>query len=158
MIVIDSALVTKLSNEASLSPRKRKNYNFHKMSEDTLQRMLNAFEPDTYVRPHKHENPDKREVFILLTGKALVVEFDKVGEILHSVVLEHGKGIFAVEIAPGVYHTIISLQKGTVLYELKDGPYIVENDKDFAPWAPEEGSAQAADYLKGILEKWQTKI
>ena len=153
MIVINSELVTKVSEEASQSNRKRKNFNFHKKAEDTLQRMLNAFEPDTYVRPHKHENPDKREVFIVLTGKALVVEFDKEGKILKQVVLDQSQGNYAVEIPPRVFHTIVSLVKGTVMYELKDGPYLVENDKNFATWAPEEGSVNAPDYLKQLLEK-----
>lgn len=151
MIVIDSALLNKLSVEASTSTRKRKNLNFHTESKDTLQRMLNAFEPGTYVRPHKHENPDKREVFIILAGKAAIIQFDDQGEVIKSVILDQKSGILGVEIPPKVFHTIISLEKGTVMYELKDGPYVVENDKNFAHWAPEEGHPDAEIYLQNIL-------
>lgn len=62
--IADLKFLQKLSKEANVSPRKRKNYNFHETPEDSIQRMLNALHPDTYIRPHKHENPDKREVFV----------------------------------------------------------------------------------------------
>jgi cupin fold WbuC family metalloprotein len=153
MVIIDLKLLTTLTQEAALSSRKRKNHNFHKHPSDTLQRMLNAFEPDTYVRPHKHEDPDKREVLILLTGKAAVVEFDAQGKMVGKTILDQKNGNFGVEIPPRVYHTIISLEKGTVLYELKDGPYKVANDKGFASWAPEEGSVEAPGYLQQLIRE-----
>ena len=59
-----------------------------------LQRMINALEPGTYCQPHKHENPDKVEAFILLTGKLLVVEFDDAGTVKQYVVLSHESGSF----------------------------------------------------------------
>jgi len=40
----------------------------------------------------------------------------------------------------------------TVLYEFKRGPYDVDEDKQFAPWSPEEGSDEAEAYLKKLLE------
>jgi cupin fold WbuC family metalloprotein len=81
MIVIHRQLVSSVSEGAKNSPRLRKNYNFHADYADPVNRMLNAFEPWTYVRPHKHESPDKCEVFVILTGKALALRFDDAGEI-----------------------------------------------------------------------------
>ena len=153
MILINEELLNHVTSEAQQSKRKRKNFNFHKQPSDLLQRMLNAFEPYTYVRPHKHENPDKREVFLVLIGKAAIVEFDDQGNIRSVNVLNHNIGVFGIEIPPGVYHTIISLEIGTVLYEIKDGPYIVENDKNFAEWAPVEGAAEAMTYLEELTKK-----
>ena len=69
LIPIHSDNLKKLKQQATYSPRLRKNYNFHKDPEDTLHRMLHAMNPGTYVQPHKHEDPDKREVFIILEGK-----------------------------------------------------------------------------------------
>ena len=65
MIRIDKELLDSVSAKAKASPRLRVNFNFHEEAEDTLQRLLNAMEPGTYVQPHKHENPNKREAFLL---------------------------------------------------------------------------------------------
>ena len=153
MIPITESFVTQLSNEARITARKRKNYNYHKLLSDTLQRLLNAMEPDTYVQPHKHDNPDKREAFIIIKGEVLVVEFDDHGEITEHIILNHSKGNYGVEIQEKTWHTLISLKPGSVVYELKDGPYNPENDKKFADWAPVEGSEEAKNFNLRVLEK-----
>ena len=99
MITIDRNLVSSVTEEARKSPRLRKNYNFHTDYADPVNRMLNAFEPGTYVRPHKHESPDKWEVFIVLTGKAVAIRFDAAGNILDRVILDAAAGTFGVEFA-----------------------------------------------------------
>ncbi|MCW3807284.1 WbuC family cupin fold metalloprotein [Plebeiibacterium marinum] len=153
MIVINKSVIEQLISDARQADRKRKNLNFHKYKEDPLQRMLNAFEPGTYVHPHTHENPDKREVFLVLTGKLLVIFFNEKGDVVEHVVLDRDKGFFAVEINPGECHTVTGLETGTVAYEIKDGPYDVSDDKNFADWAPEEGSAEADNQLKQWINK-----
>ena len=47
---------------------------FHEFDEH-VQRMLNAVEPGSYVRPHRHVNPVKPEAFVVLRGSVLVVRF-----------------------------------------------------------------------------------
>jgi cupin fold WbuC family metalloprotein len=148
MKIINNELLGNLSNEAQLNSRKRKNFNFHEASTDPIQRMLNAFEPGTYVRPHRHSFPPKREVFIVLAGEVAVLFFDDAGNIIHRVVLNRDKGMYGVEIEPGAWHSIVSLQSGSVVYEVKDGPYDVPSDKDFAPWAPVEGEMDSIAYLQ----------
>jgi len=151
MKAIDPELVARVSEEARNSARLRKNYNFHSDYADPVNRMLNAFEPGTYVRPHKHENPDKCEVFLILTGKALALRFDDAGNVLEHVVLARDGGAYGVEFAPREWHAILSLESGTVLYEVKPGPYAPMGDKNFAPWAPPEGSPEAPAYLNSLL-------
>lgn len=158
MLKINEIMLKNLSEEAKKSERKRKNLNFHKEDSDTLQRLLNAIEPTTYCQPHKHENPDKREVFILLIGKLIVVEFDDFGNISDFIILSKETGNYAAEISPKTYHTIVSLEKNTVYYELKDGPYNIADDKKFAAWAPKEGTANCQNYIKEITEKRFSKI
>ena len=139
--------------KARNSSRKRMNFNFHKDEDAIIQRMLNAIEPGTYIRPHKHQDPDKNEVFLLLAGKALIIEFTDDGSIAESYVLDIEQGNYGAEIGPGCYHTIISLSSNTVAYELKEGPYLHATVKHFAPWAPEEGSSEAELYLHSLIEK-----
>jgi len=153
MIKINKACTDKYIHLAAISERKRINYNFHKEMSDTLQRMLNVMNTNTYVQPHKHENPDKREVFIILTGKVLVVEFDDTGNITEHIFLDRDLGNYACEIAPGTWHTIICLENNSVVYEVKDGPYIPETDKQFANWAPTEGVEGCNNYKKRIVGK-----
>ena len=153
MIMIDRQLVCGVAEEAKRSSRLRKNHNFHSDYADPVNRMLNAFEPGTYVRPHKHESPDKFEVFLALQGRALALQFNEGGEIAEHSILDAGSGIYGVEFAPRVWHTIVSLAWGTVLYEIKPGPYAPLSDKNFAPWAPLEGSPEATTYLNSILLK-----
>jgi cupin fold WbuC family metalloprotein len=151
MIIINRKLAARVSEEAKKSARLRKNLNFHTDYADPVNRMLNAFEPGTYVRPHKHESPDKCEVFLVLTGKALALQFDDEGFIIEHAILDNSQGVYGVEIPPRAWHAIVSLASGTVLYEVKPGPYAPIDDKNFAPWAPPEGSPEAAAYLASLL-------
>lgn len=153
MYKINKPLINELTTKAYNSERKRFMHNFHTESNDPVQRMINSIEPFSYVRPHRHCNPDKREVFLIITGKLLIAEFDNDGKITESIVLDHTEGNFGAEVSAGTWHTIISLEKGTSAYELKDGPYFPLTDKDFAPWAPKEGDSSTVDYIKNILQE-----
>ncbi|MDR1864583.1 MAG: WbuC family cupin fold metalloprotein [Bacteroidales bacterium] len=154
MIVINDALLDAVSAKAAASPRRRMNHNFHRELDDPLQRMLNCLQTDTYIQPHKHENPDKCEAFILLKGKALVLEFDEEGKVTSHAVLQAGSGLYGAEIAPRVYHGIIPLEDGSVVYEVKNGPYSPLNDKNFAKWAPKEGTKECAAYIERLCRQY----
>jgi len=116
--IVTPELLSEVSTKAKKSPRQRMNHNFHDDLADPINRMLNAFEPGTYVQPHKHEDPGKREVFILLKGSLLVVFFNNNGNPTEFILLDRDKGNYAVEIAPGTWHTIIALENGSVVYEV----------------------------------------
>jgi cupin fold WbuC family metalloprotein len=88
MIKITDKLLEEVSDRAKVFKRKRSNYKFHKSTKDPMQRFLNAVEPGTYVRPHKHDNPPKTEVFIVLKGKVLVLEFGSDGKVTDHVILD----------------------------------------------------------------------
>ena len=154
MIIINDDLIKPVMYKAKTSPRRRMNHNFHPQLDDPLQRMLNCLEPDTYIQPHKHENPDKCEAFILLKGKLLVVEFDNDGCVSSHALLESGTDTYGAEIAPRVFHCIIALEPGTVVYEVKNGPYSPIDDKNFASWAPKEGEADCPKYLQNLLRQY----
>lgn len=152
MIKITDKLISKVSKKARLSKRKRSNYNFHNTSSDNIQRFLNALEPGTYLRPHKHEDPDKVEVFLILSGRVMVIEFDDHGNIIDHILLDPDKGNRGVEIPPGSWHSFIVLEEGSVLYEIKGGPYVEETDKIFAEWAPEEGSGEVQLFKQELMD------
>lgn len=153
MIRITNDFIDKTSIAAKASPRLRMNYNFHPRHEDPLHRMLNAMEPRTYIQPHKHENPDKFEVFLALRGRFVVFTFDNSGNIVEHAILDARQGKYGVEIPEKTYHTLLSLEEGSVAYEIKEGPYTQSTAKNFAPWAPAEGSPEVADYINSLLTK-----
>lgn len=152
MIRIDKQTLDALSERAKVSPRLRQNLNFHKESSDTLHRMLNAMEPQTYVQPHKHVAPEKREAFIVLRGSVCLIEFDNEGGIVDSYIMTAGPNTPGAEITPGVYHTLIALKPGTIIYEIKDGPWDAAADKVFALWAPDETSGKGPAYNGTLLK------
>lgn len=158
MKIIDEELLDKLTKTASESERLRKNHNFHVSLSDPINRMLNAFEPNTYCPPHKHENPDKREIFIILRGRIAVIFFDEHGVIKQTIIGGEDTGIYGVEVAPREWHSVVSLKSGTVVYEIKDGPYKVEDDKNFAPWAPPENSQESIKYLQNIIDQCKLTV
>jgi cupin fold WbuC family metalloprotein len=151
MIRIDDALVSEVSSRAAASARRRMNHNFHPKASDRLQRMLNAMEPGTYIQPHKHENPDKTEAFFCLRGRLLVVEYDDDGNIVDHIILDSRTANYGCELPPRTWHSIISLEAGSVAYEVKDGPWDPADDKHFAPWAPKEGDADTGAFIQFIV-------
>ncbi|MFH1160714.1 MAG: hypothetical protein V1733_07185 [bacterium] len=52
-----------------------------------------------------------------------------------------------------IYHSIFALEPGTIVYEIKDGPYSPIDDKNFASWAPKEGEGGTKEYIEGILTR-----
>lgn len=154
---INQELLNQVSQEAADSPRKRKNYNFHQY-EENANRMLNAIEPDSYVRPHHHQHPPKPEAFLVLQGKGAVIIFNDEGQVLEVYSLDPQKAQWGVDIPAGWYHTILSLEAGSVFYEVKPGPYIPSTDKDFASWAPKEGTSEAKEYLDTLHQMVLTSI
>ena len=148
LTVIDTSLLSALSATAQSVPRLRKNHNVHTRLDDSVQRLYNAMEPGTYVRPHRHPHPDRWEFFQIVSGCAAVLTFDSQGTVLERLVLSADGPKLAVEIPGNLWHTIASLQAGTVLFEIKQGPYQAVSDKDFAAWAPCEGEEAAPKFAR----------
>ncbi len=150
--LIENTILDETSEKAMRSGRLRMNHNFHELT-DSIQRMLNAMEPESYVQPHRHLDPPKVELFLILRGRAAAFLFDTDGVVADSAILTPGGPTPGVEFAPEEYHTLVSLETGTVLFEVKDGPYIAATDKEFAPFAPAPEEREAADiYLKCLKE------
>jgi len=144
MKMVTSAILTELSTTATGARRRRANHNLHPQLDDPIQRLLNAVEPSTYVRPHRHAAPPRWEAFVALTGRAAVLLLDDEGTVTARAEIAPGGPVLVVEIEAGTWHSLVSLVSGTVLLEVKPGPYVPVTDKDFAAWAPAEGAPGAA--------------
>lgn len=155
MKIIDKSLLDKTSEAAKSSPRLRMNHNFHEDTDDLLNRLINAIEPDSYIRPHRHQNPDKEEIFFLLRGKAAFFLFDEDGNITDKLILSPEEGVYGAEIAAGIWHCLLVLEPGTVVYEVKRGPFAPLSPDNFASWSP---AAEDIDAAKGYMDYLRSKI
>ncbi|POZ63206.1 WbuC family cupin fold metalloprotein [Chromobacterium alticapitis] len=145
MKTLTNETLAELSAKAAAAPRLRAHHNLHEQLEDDIQRLAIAMEPDTYVRPHRHANSP--ELLIMLAGALDWIEFDAAGE---TVVARHrlGEGGARVfEMPAGAWHSVISLEPGSVVFEIKRGPYLPQSAAEMAAWAPAEGEARVADML-----------
>lgn len=146
-IYIDQALLDQISSAAKASPRLRRNHNFHQRESEPCNRMLNAIEPDSYVAPHRHLDPNKDETFIVVRGAFGLVLFDQTGDIRSTRRLAANSECVGATVPHGTYHTILSLAPGSVFVEAKAGPYAPLALSERAAWAPAENEAGARLYL-----------
>lgn len=148
--LIAAALLDEVSQQARDSRRRRKNFNFHLHETDPCNRLLNAVEPDSYVRPHRHLDATKDETIVVLRGSFGVVFFDQRGAVMRSLVICAGGDSVGVNIAHGQFHTLVALTAGSVLFEAKAGPYAPMVAEELAPWAPAEGDPASPAYLEKL--------
>jgi len=128
MEIIDDELLDSITELASKSPRLRMNHNFHKSLDDKAQRLLNAMEPGTELPIHRHLNTD--ETYILLRGSLQVLCYNEEKELIETERLDPLTGKFGVNIPIGQWHSIKVLERGTVIFEVKDGPYCPLKEED----------------------------
>lgn len=156
--LVDDAFLARLSSAAAATPRRRLNHNLHESADDPIQRMLNAMEPDSYVRPHVH--PDKWEMLVAIRGAFDVLLFDTEGVLRSRHRLEAGTrqatrplahGFDALgrvlEYPAGAWHTLVSLEPGSVFLEVKPGPWVRTAPHEFASWAPAEGDPDVGNFV-----------
>lgn len=147
---IDQALFDAVAAQARCSPRLRRNHNLH-AEPDPVQRFLNVLQPGTYVRPHRHlrQEPGAAfECFVVLQGAIGVLLLDWTGQVVQQERLAAAGPLRGIELADGQFHTLVALQPDSVMLEVKQGPYIPTEDKDFLPSFPIEGSPAAAAQVR----------
>lgn len=126
-MIIDELLLNSVSAKAKESPRLRMNYNFHLSLEEKCHRFLNAVEPGTEVPIHKH--PTKDESFVILRGRVRVSTYDDEGNVVESCVLCQEEGRYGVDIPKGVWHTIEAMEPDSVIFECKEGPFVLHEEE-----------------------------
>jgi cupin fold WbuC family metalloprotein len=157
MKVFNAQYLHDLTDQAKSSPRLRQHRNIHQNYQDACQRLFNAIEPGSYIRPHRHASEPKDELLIAIRGSMALITFDDKGSvtgILRFGSEKHGNDMAAgAEVASGTWHTVIALESGCVLLEVKAGPFDPNQLKDLAPWAPEEGSSIAESYWQSLISR-----
>lgn len=151
MKLITEELLDAVTSQAKENSRLRMNYNFHATMDAPIHRLLNALEPETYLPPHRHR--DKEETYLVLRGSLLAFFYDEAGDVTEKVLLNPSEGKYGLEIPPCTWHSIVALESGTVIFEIKKGPYSPLSPEDLASWAPAASDEEGAKaFMKRMLE------
>jgi len=104
----------------------------HRSQEAIVQRMLNFFQPGTYIQPHLHPLPHATETIQVLRGGLGFLIFDDEGRVKSQHVLRAG-GLGLIGIEARVWHGFVTLEPDTVILEIKRGPYDQQHDRSSPP-------------------------
>ena len=74
-MVINQSLLNQLTEQAKASPRLRMNYDLRNSEEDGSQRMLNAIEPGSPERIHRHQHTS--ETVVCIRGRVVEEFYDE---------------------------------------------------------------------------------
>ena len=120
-MIITQQILDELTEEAKASPRLRMNMDLRNSSEDQSQRMLNAIEPGSPLPIHRHMTSS--ETVVCLRGYLREIFYNDSGNVTEVIDLAPNSDCIALNIPIGQWHTVEVLESGTVILEMKDGPY-----------------------------------
>lgn len=133
---IDDHLMAEVASQAREAARLRINYNFHRTTDEPVNRLLNAMNRGSYLPVHRHLSPDRCESSIVLRGRVGLTIYDDSGRVVGRRVVGSDSGCCGFDIEAGVWHGLVVLEDDTVLFEVKQGPYAPITPDNLAPWTP----------------------
>lgn len=119
-MIINQQSLDDLTAQARMSPRSRMNLDLRNSQADNSQRMLNAVEPGTVVPIHRHKSSS--ETVVCIRGHFEEYFYDENGVLTDTIDMTPGGNVLNIPI--GQWHSLKSLESGTVLLEAKDGAYV----------------------------------
>ena len=126
---ITQALLDSLTEQAKASPRLRMNLDLRNSADDQSQRMLNAIEPGSPLPIHRHQKTS--ETVVCLRGRLVWEFYDESERICtERIELSPNGPIVALNVPKGQWHTVKALESGSVIMEVKDGPYEPQSPAD----------------------------
>lgn len=125
-MIIDKEVLDSITAQAKATPRLRKNLDLRNSANDLSQRMLNAIEPGTVMPIHRHTKSS--ETVVCIRGHFEEFFYDDSGALVAVVDMLPGGNVLNVPI--GQWHSLKSLESGTILFECKDGPYEPLGEED----------------------------
>src|SRR3712207_349027 len=99
LVPLTRALVDAAAAYARESPRRRVIQPFHKTEDEPLHRMLNAIQPGSYARPHRHLDPPKAEAWVMLRGAGAFFTFEDDGRVRDCLRVSAGGDLFGVDLS-----------------------------------------------------------
>lgn len=91
--------------------------------------MLNAIEPGSPLPIHRHKHTT--ETVVVLRGRLVWEYYDELDRTCtESIEVCPNGPVVALNIPAGQWHTVRALESGSVILEMKDGPYELLQDCD----------------------------
>ena len=131
MTIINTQQLDELTAQAKSSPRLRMNLDLRNSPEDTSQRMLNAIEPGSPLPIHRHTTTT--ETVVCIRGHFEELFYDEDGNLTDTIDMLPGGTVLNIPIPKYQWHSLRSLESGTVLLECKDGAYAPISESDMRP-------------------------
>ena len=131
-MLVDQTVLDELTARAKESPRLRMNLDLRNSPADGSHRMLNAIEPGTVLPIHRH--PTTSETVVCLRGHFQEYFYDADGRLTETIDMRPGGNL--LNIPAGQWHNLKSFESGTVLLEVKDGPYAPIGPEDILEISP----------------------
>ena len=131
-MVITKEILDELTEQAKENPRLRQSLDLRNSADDQSQRMLNALEPGTVMPIHRHRTTS--ETCICIRGHFEEYFYDENGYLTDTIDMVP-RGV-VLNIEKGQWHSLKCLESGTVLFEVKDGPYEPLQDCDILSVQP----------------------
>ncbi|MDA9557892.1 WbuC family cupin fold metalloprotein [Vibrio sp.] len=123
--------IEELRKDSKLTERGRLHYELHRSHNEVVQKIIISLNESTYIAPHYHN--EKAESFILLSGNIDILIFDKKGCIT-DIYNMNEEGLIYIEIPNNIIHTL-RCNLPSVILEIKEGPFNVNNAKEFPTWS-----------------------
>lgn len=127
-MLLSTIVLDELTAQAKASPRLRMNLDLRNSPEDRSQRMLNALEPGTVMPIHRHRNTS--ETVVVLRGKVKWIYYNDKGEITDTFLVAPGSNLVGLSVPKGQWHSLVSLESGSVILSTKDGAWEALGEKD----------------------------
>ena len=127
-MLINKKLLDEVTAKAKANERLRMNFNLHDNLEAKAQRLLNALEPGTILPIHRHRHT--AETYIVLRGSIRILFYNDEKTLTGESIIDPKQNECGIHIPAGQWHIAEVLESGTVIFEVKDGPY--------APLQPED--------------------
>ena len=150
---IDDTLLSEVADRARQAPRLRINYNFHRTTDEAVNRLLNVMNRGSYLPVHRHLSPDRTESCVVVKGKIGLMIYDDSGLEVERRVIGPDCGCYGFDIEAGVWHGLVVLEDDTTLFEIKQGPYAPITSENLAPWTPTVDDKQAVEKFVKELEQ-----
>jgi len=125
-MIITQQILDQLTAQAKENPRLRQNLDLRNSPDDQSQRMLNAVEPGTVLPIHRHM--ESSVTIVCIRGHFEELLYDNNGNLTDMIDMRPGGTVINLPI--GKWHSIRSLESGTILLEVQDGPWKPLGEED----------------------------
>jgi cupin fold WbuC family metalloprotein len=105
------------------------NFDLRNSDKDQSQRMLNAIEPGSPIPIHRHQKSS--ETVVCLRGRLVWEFYDEQEKICtETIELSPNGSVVALNVPKGQWHTVKAPESGSVILEVKEGPYEPQSPSD----------------------------